>query len=123
MNDDDLYSDRYIYHIASKNDWLNALKTREFSEPSLSAEGFIHFSTFSQVQQSANKFHKGQTGLVVLEVDCDKLPIKVTYEQAENGVWFPHLYGPLFTDAVSRVIDFPANQDGSFTWPVPGMDR
>ena len=33
------------------------------------------------------------------------------------GNLFPHIYGPINISAVLKAVDFPANEDGSFTLP------
>jgi uncharacterized protein (DUF952 family) len=41
----------------------------------------------------------------------------VANHDASVGMLFPHVYGPIALEAVIDVIDFPADQDGSFTLP------
>ena len=115
-------AERFVYHITSKNTWEAAQKNGLFTEPSLANEGFIHFSTKAQVIQTANKFYLGVQGLVLLEVDCQKLAKEMVYEQAEPGAWFPHFYAPLPVDSVIRALDFIPSPDGSFCWPETEMD-
>lgn len=109
--------EQFVYHITLKDTWKDAQKTGFFTESSLKDQGFIHFSTKAQVVQTANKFYHGIQGLILLEVDCQKLPEKMVYEEAEPGAWFPHFYAPLPVDSVCRVMDFTPDSNGSFTWP------
>jgi uncharacterized protein (DUF952 family) len=123
MNENQEKAARFVYHITSRTAWNKALPTGEFSEPSLLAEGFIHFSLDAQMQRTADKFYTGQTDLVVLVVDCEKLPERMIYEEAEPGNFFPHLYRALPVDAVVKVLEFPMGVDGSHSWLAAKMDH
>lgn len=115
-------TERFVYHITLHETWEAAPKTGFLTEPSLTKEGFIHFSTQDQVARTANKFYHGMLGLVLLEIDCQKLPEKMIYEQVEPGSWFPHYYAPLPVNSVSAVTDFLPGSDGSFSWPGNELD-
>ncbi|MDQ6918815.1 MAG: DUF952 domain-containing protein [Candidatus Dormibacteraeota bacterium] len=67
-------------------------------------EGFIHCSTASQLEASGRHF-AAQTGLVVLEIDPEKLRWELRWENSQ-GEAFPHLYGPLDLEAVISVQTF-----------------
>jgi uncharacterized protein (DUF952 family) len=68
-------------------------------------EGFIHCSTAAQVESSGRRHFAGQAGLVVLEIDPEKLRWELRWEDS-HGEAFPHLYGPLDLDAVISVQTF-----------------
>lgn len=68
--------------------------------------------------QTANRLFRGQTGLVLLEIDPNKVRAEIKYENCEGGEEnFPHIYGRLNADSVVRVIAFEAGADGSFAMP------
>ncbi len=104
-----------IYHITATWD----PDQTQYIHPSLESERFIHFSTRDQVVMVANAFYHGQTGLKLLAVDPERLHAPLKYEAPGDfdGQQFPHLYGPLNTDAVVNVFDFPARRDGNFDLP------
>lgn len=81
------------------------------------ADGFIHFSTASQIRDSAAKHRTGQDGLVLLAVDPEALGDVLRWEPARGGELFPHLYGPLPAEAVSRVDPLPLGADGAHVFP------
>ena len=82
-------------------------------------EGFIHCSTRDQVIQVANARFRGQSGLVLLLIDSDKVTAEIIDENLEGGPQlFPHIYGELNTDAVAQVAEFAPDADGFFTLPI-----
>jgi uncharacterized protein (DUF952 family) len=103
--------DEPIYHIADERDWRDALETGEYRTSTvgrtLEQEGFIHCSSAAQVAGVAARFYAGRAGLVLLTIDPTRVRAEVRYEAAPgSGERFPHVYGPLPTDAVTRVEPF-----------------
>lgn len=123
-----------IYHITPRAAWQQALQRGEYRPQSLEREGFIHFSEHDQLLKVANAFYRGQSGLVVLVVETERLKAELRYEspvhpnadgktnktpeeQADalpSAALFPHLYGALNTDAVVQVIELIPNEQGRF---------
>ncbi len=106
-----------ILHIVAESSWVHAKSIGEYRHPSLDREGFIHFSKPDQVVRVANFNFKGQTGLVLLIVDDQKLRAQIKYEGENPKDLFPHLYGTLNIDAVVGTVSFPPNSDGTFSLP------
>ena len=103
----------HIFHITTSSAWEQARAAGAYEPPSLEREGFIHFSAADQVQGVANRAFRGQRDLVLLCVASERLAAVVRYEHAEDaGEDFPHLYGPLNLDAVSRVLPIVEGADG-----------
>ena len=66
----------------------------------------------------ANEMFHGKHGLVLLVIDSAKVQADMVYEDCyASGQEFPHIYGPLNVDAVVSVVDFPPDDDGSFSLP------
>lgn len=81
-------------------------------------EAFIHCSTREQVIQVANARFQGQSGLVLLCIDTEKVAAEIVYENLEGGPQlFPHIYGELNTNAVVRAAEFEPDAVGYFTLP------
>ena len=78
----------------------------------MSRDGFIHFSTASQVAETAEKHFAGQTGLFLIAVDADALGDALRLEPSRNDELFPHLYGELDLGAVTGVHELHARSDG-----------
>ena len=113
-----------IYHITKIEDWEKAKQSGVYAAPSLAKEGFIHCSLAHQIPPVANFNFKGQQGLVLLEIDQSKLLHTVTFEDLYGEEKeYPHLYGPLNVEAVTRVADFPPQADGTFVLPTHFLNQ
>jgi uncharacterized protein (DUF952 family) len=116
-----------IFHITTREQWNHAALAGKYQADSLVTEGFIHCSTAAQLALSGRRYFAGQTGLVVLEIDPEKLRWELRWEESQGGgprgrlaehgqdggrppsdqsESFPHLYGPLDLDAVISVQTF-----------------
>ena len=107
-----------LFHITERAAWERQ-QGGEYRAASLETEGFIHLSTPTQVIETANRFFRGQTGLVLLVIDPARLTAPLRWEPAPDraGALFPHLYNLLNVEAVVRAVDFAPNADGTFTLP------
>jgi|SRR5690625_2786460 len=102
-----------IYHVCPADDWARqgASGCYRGSDDDL-RDGFIHFSTAAQLQQSVRKHRAGQAGLIILAVDADKLGKSLRWEPARKGELFPHLYGILPPEAVLWARPLPLTPEG-----------
>jgi uncharacterized protein (DUF952 family) len=109
---------RTIYKISPASAWREAERQGVYrgSADDLS-DGFIHFSTASQVAETARKHFFGQAGLFLIAVDADALGDALRWEPSRNDELFPHLYGALDLGAVIEVLDLRARPDGSHELP------
>ena len=56
------------------------------------ADGYVHFSTSKQVQETLTKWFSGQTGLSIAAVDGDVFGPALKWESSRGGDDFPHVY-------------------------------
>ena len=85
----------------------------------LATQGFIHTSRPHQLLRVANAIFKGQRDLVLLYIDPHAVSAEIKYEAPPGSQEaFPHIYGPLNTDAVIKVVDFLPDAAGLFTLPA-----
>jgi uncharacterized protein (DUF952 family) len=92
-----------IYKLLDAAAWTAALAAGVFKGSAVDErDGFIHFSDAAQAQDTARLHFHGQSGLVLLSVDADRLGDALKWEKSRGGALFPHLYGPL---PIAAVID------------------
>ena len=94
-----------IYHVTTAENWKAAKEKGFYDHPSLLAEGFIHCSQEQQVAGVLERYFAGQSGLVKLVIDTDKLTSKFVFDWSPSTAdTFPHVYGVIDIDAVVDVI-------------------
>src|SRR5713226_2782974 len=109
---------RTIYKICPASAWREAERQGTYRGSADDIrDGFIHFSTASQVAETARKHFFGQTGLFLIEVDADGLGDALRLEPSRNDELFPHLYGELDLGAVTGVLSMRARSDGYHDLP------
>jgi uncharacterized protein (DUF952 family) len=97
-----------IYKIATTAQWRAAEAAGVFTgAPVDVADGFIHFSTESQVAETLARHFAGQRDLVLVAVDDAQLGDALRWEPSRGGQLFPHLYAPLALAAVTSVRAIP----------------
>ena len=110
-------TEKIIFHICRRLDWIEAQKKGEYQADSLSTVGFIHSSELRQVAAVANYLYSDVPDLLLLKIDVDKLISEVKYEAADGQI-FPHIYGPVNLDAVGEVFEFEKKETGVFEEPI-----
>jgi uncharacterized protein (DUF952 family) len=94
-----------IYHVATAASWNEAKAKGFYEHPSLKSEGFIHCSQDHQVAGVLERYFAGQTGLIKLVIDTDKLTSKYVFDWSPSSKdTFPHIYGPINTGAVTDIV-------------------
>lgn len=108
-----------IFHMCRAVEWASALSTGTYAGSSQDvADGFIHFSTATQIRASAAKHRAGQSGLVLLWVDSERLSGNtLKWEVSRNDMLFPHLYGALNTEAAVRTDPLELGPGGIHMFP------
>jgi uncharacterized protein (DUF952 family) len=112
-----------IYHIATAADWARAQEAGQYTTSTLgrtlAEEGFIHASTAEQVAPVANLFYRGRPDLVLLVVDPGRVRAEIRFEPVPGfDQPFPHIYGPLNTDAVVATRPLEPGAGGQFSPPA-----
>ena len=115
-----------ILHLLSRESWIEAQTAGQLIAPSVATEGFAHCSTEHQMVDVANKYYRGTSDMVLLNIDPSKLASVLKFEPPAHldgspalphEPQFPHIYGPINLDAVIEAIDFPCDEQGVFTSP------
>lgn len=108
------------YKVLTK-DQMDALEHGTFKgAPVDLADGYIHLSTASQLQETLEKHFAGQADLWLAAVDLDALGDTVKWEVSRGGALFPHIYGELTLDAVTAYSELHYEPNGALRLPVAG---
>lgn len=85
-----------IYKILRADEWA-ALRTQgeTAGAPIDVVDGYVHFSTAAQAEETAAKHFAGVPDLMLLGLEADSLGDDLKWEPSRGGALFPHLYGPL----------------------------
>jgi uncharacterized protein (DUF952 family) len=108
-----------LYKIVAAAHWRAAQHDRIFRGSAVDLrDGFIHFSTAGQVEDTAAKHFADQNDLLLLlSVDAAQLGALLKWEPSRGGVLFPHLYGELAISAVTKVEPLPLAPNGRHIFP------
>jgi len=105
--------DPYIYLLAPKQDYIDAKHKGYFTRDSLKDEGFIHASPYSQLTRLANKYYTKVKEPHLLKIDKALIIPEVKWEPAKGGL-YPHIYGPLNSDAIVAIEALLLDEKGLF---------
>jgi uncharacterized protein (DUF952 family) len=107
-----------IYKICAAVEWRLAEQAGVYRGSAVDQrDGFIHFSTAAQAQETAARHFAGQQDLVLITVDAAALGDRLKWEPSRGGALFPHLYGELDLKAVRRFDPLPVDADGKHRFP------
>lgn len=85
-----------IYKILRAAEWQQFQRDgRTHGAPVDLADGFIHFSTATQLDGTLARHFAGEDGLVLLALDGEDLGDALRWEPSRGGQLFPHLYRAL----------------------------
>ena len=106
-----------IYKLMSQAEWQEAQAAGAFTGSAVDlADGYIHFSTGAQAQETARRYFCGQSDLMVLAIETDDLSAdlqaSLVWEPSRGGDLFPHLYKPLPVEVVLRAWPVDLDDDG-----------
>lgn len=107
-----------IYKICPASLWRAAVADGIFrGSPVDLADGYIHFSTAKQVNETAAKYFAGQDDLILVAFDDAMLGVEVRYEPSRGGQLFPHLYAPLDPKLALWVKPLPLDAGSGHIFP------
>jgi uncharacterized protein (DUF952 family) len=116
-----LYNRIMIYHVVPLDEW-NAGADRPYAPASLAEEGFVHCSPDEEITLSVvNAFYRDSPRpLLALVLDEERLTATCEWEAAApapppgvaESTLFPHVFGPVNRDAVTRVLEVRWDEDG-----------
>ncbi|MBL0385870.1 DUF952 domain-containing protein [Tumebacillus sp. ITR2] len=94
-----------IYCLVPAPYWAQYEGKAEYLPRDYDEEGFIHATRGDELlERVMNRVYATYEGeLLLLVIDEERVTSEVKYEQASDGNLYPHIYGPLNTDAIVEV--------------------
>lgn len=108
--------------ITTPNVWEKAARNGKFTQSTINSTldeiGYIHCTSPDQTMEIAQRF-TDMDNLVMLLIDANKVKSPLKFEPAPSGRpgLFPHIYGPLNTDAVYATLKLVKNKQNKFITP------
>lgn len=100
-----------IFKVLDGDIWTTAQRDGRFAGAGIDlADGYIHLSDASQVEETAQKYFAGKTDLVLVAFDADLLLPAPVWEASRGGALFPHVYGVI--DPASAIWTKPLPWNG-----------
>jgi len=95
-----------IFKIIHAGEWREAERVGEYvGSDKDRADGFLHFSTAEQLEETLKLHYATYTdGLVLVAVVDSDLGGALKWERSRGGQLFPHLYSPLSRTAVNSTL-------------------
>ena len=90
-----------ILHIATRAEWEGAQASGSYTGNTLRTEGFIHCAKPDQLMHVFIKHFPTLVNHVIVEIDSARVSAEIRWEGEPET--FPHIYGPLNLDAVTRI--------------------
>jgi uncharacterized protein (DUF952 family) len=102
------------FHLSPAEVWEPQAFGPSYRPERFAEEGFIHCTdTLEELVAVGNRYYRTDPrDFLVLAIDCVQVTASVVYED-ERQI-FPHIYGPLNTDAVLSVQRVVRAADGAF---------
>ena len=89
-----------IYHIVLLDTWEKFKDEYEYEAESLSAEGFIHCSYRSQLNEVLERYYKNAGKVLILHINPYLLTSELIGEASTNREIYPHIYGKINKTAI-----------------------
>lgn len=85
-----------IYKLLRRDEWAALQRDGEsLGAPVDLADGYVHFSTATQIAETARRHFAGVEGLELLAYEADAFGPALRWEPSRGGDLFPHLYATL----------------------------
>ena len=114
--------DNQIYKVLTPNEWEKARASGVIITELDIKDGFIHLSTAAQLNATLFLYFAKEESVVLLQVDHSQTHDRIKFEApipaGNRSGLFPHYYGDLNIDAVSRVWHL---KRGAFEIPIEVM--
>jgi len=108
-----------IYKICNRAMWQQAVERGVFRGAEIDLQdGFIHFSSGTQVQETAAKHFAQQSDLLLIAFDDQTFGDQLKWEVSRGGDLFPHLYDTLDPESALAVHELALDDSGRHIFPA-----
>ncbi len=101
-----------IYKVLTKEQWAAAEAGALIRAPVDVEDGYVHFSTRTQLQETLAKWFRGVEGCVLASFDADVFEHQLKWEKARGGDKFPHVYGEVRASQAVSIWLLELDEDG-----------
>jgi uncharacterized protein (DUF952 family) len=102
-----------IYKVLTREQWAAAEAGAPVQAPIDVSDGYVHFSTGSQLQETLSKWFKGQEGCVLASFDAEEFERELKWEKSRGGDLFPHVYGLVRAGQAKALWLLEMGEDGA----------
>ena len=107
-----------IYKVIGKQEWSKACSAGVFLGAAIDLQdGYIHFSTKSQVEETVAKHFAGEEDLLLIRFPSAAFGDSLKWEVSRGGDLFPHLYASLKPTLADDQWPLQTNADGTHKFP------
>ncbi|MEZ5937492.1 MAG: DUF952 domain-containing protein [Hyphomonadaceae bacterium] len=105
--------DTKIYKVVTAEQWAEAQAGAPVRAPVDVADGYVHFSTAAQLQETLDKWFRGLDGCVLVEFSADDFSADLKWEPSRGGQLFPHVYGLVSARLAAAVWSLELGPEGA----------
>ena len=102
------------YHLVAESYYESTNASEDYTPEAFASDGFIHCTDgVENVIATANRYCKDDVrSFLMLVIDKEKVSAEIKYEEPERV--YPHIYGPLNSDAIASTLLVKRAADGTF---------
>lgn len=102
------------YHLVPVEEWERQREQADYVPPAFADDGFIHCTNgLNELVAVGNQFYKDDSRpYLALILNVPKITSPVRYDDPDQV--YPHIYGPLNTDAIVGMLKAQRSEDGTF---------
>jgi uncharacterized protein (DUF952 family) len=106
--------DSTTYHLTPADVWTAQQSSQTYVPEAFGSDGFIHCTNGEkEVIEVGNRYYvSDRRPYVVLSIRCQDVEPPIQYE--DPNLTYPHIYGPLNTDAVVAIRRVARDEAGTF---------
>ena len=107
--------ENWIFKILRPTEWSDCQNSVSFTgAPVDISDGYIHFSTHDQLQETADKHFSTEQTVYVAAFSSNGWAQSLKWELSRGGQLFPHLYTPLDMTQAAKYWQLEKKADGAF---------